>query len=472
MSAAAQSVRLAAHTRRGAGGRLLVGGWPPRYVRLSAAGATALDEVLAGTPVPRAAALVRRLVSYGLLDPTAEGSDAEVTFVVPVRDGGPAIGSLVAGLIAHGPVIVVDDGSRDGSPALARSAGAKVVANAEAPGPAGARNTGWRHARTEFIAFIDADCRVDGDWARPLAALLDADPGLALVAPRIRGADGPGRLARWERTRSPLDMGRAGGLVGPGRRISYVPSAALVARRSALAELGGFDGALRFGEDVDLVWRAVASRRRVRYAPEIEVAHPARPTLRARLRQHYDYGTSAAALERRHPGAAAPLRPSRMMLPAALLASGSLRCASFAGAALAAIAAPRGAEAKVRLAVARLAIGGEVAGGRELARALAREWLPLTLLLAGRPGRLRRAALLAVALDIVAATAADPRAVASNAPLRVADNAAYCAGLWRGAVACRCPRVVLPARGRLLGPAPASVASGAGREPQDLAGTG
>ncbi len=504
--------RLGAATRRSADGLVVAGGWPPRCVRLSEAGAAALDHVLAGAApdAPGTEALVRRLVGYGMLDPVAGTVGESVTFVVPVRDGGAALGRLVAGLAPYGEVIVVDDGSRDGSGEVARRAGATVVANEGAPGPAGARNAGWRRAATEFVAFIDADCLVDGDWARPLAGLLADDPALALAAPRVRGlpargrpgaglAGGPGsasvvrdtvasaRLARWERTRSPLDMGAAGGLVGPDRRISFVPSAALVARRSALAELGGFDEALRVGEDVDLAWRAVAAGWSVRYAPEVEVRHPPRPTLRARARQHFDYGTSAAALERRHPGAAVPLRANRLMLPAALLGAGmpggallvgvtiivrttALHSASRGGVAgsIAAIAAsrrhdgrartpgampsmkatPRRADRRVPLAVARLALEAEGTGGRELARALARDWLPLTLLLATRRGRVRRLALLALAVDAAVATAPDPAAAPINALLRLADNVAYCAGLWRGALAERSPRAALPRWGR------------------------
>jgi mycofactocin system glycosyltransferase len=424
---------------------LVVGGWPPRCVRLSAAGAAALDQALAGDPPPpHAAGLLERLLAHGMLDPLAAPAEAELTFVIPARDGGPALAALVGGLTVYGPVIVVDDGSGDGSPELAREAGATVVANREGEGPAGARNTGWRLAQTEFVAFVDADCRVGGDWARPLAALLAADGSLALAAPRVRGAEGPGWLARWERSRSPLDMGAAGGLVGPGRRVAYVPSAALVARRAALVELDGFDDGLRFGEDVDLVWRAVATGWSARYAPEVEVRHPARATVRGRTRQHFEYGTSAAALEQRHPGAAVPLRPSRMMLPAALLAGGSAGGALLAAAAIAAAAASRQSDRRAGLAVARLALGGELAAGRSLARALSREWLPLTLLALARPGRARRFALAALATDVAAATAPDPAAAPANALLRLADNAAYCAGLWRGALSRRSARALLP----------------------------
>jgi mycofactocin glycosyltransferase len=433
MSDGTPSYRLNPHVRRGGSGRILCGGRPPRLLRLTDAGVTALEEILSGDAEPHAG-LVRRLLAHGMLDPIASVT-AEVTFVIPVHDAGSGLGTLVGTLVPWGEVIVVDDRSSDVSPAVARAAGATVVPNAEEPGPGGARNTGWRLATTEFVAFIDADCRVVGDWARPLAGLLALDPALALVAPRVRGTKGPGALARWEQDHSPLDMGPAGGLVGPGRPVAYLPSAALVARRSALMELNGFTAKLRFGEDVDLCWRASAAGRRVRYAPEIEVGHAPRPTLAARLRQHFEYGTSAAALDLRHPGAAAPLRPGLMNLPAALLAVGTISGAIIAAAGGVALAASSQGDTPTRLAVARLAVDGQGIAGREMARAVSREWLPFTILAVVLTRRTRRFALTALTADLAISIGIRP--TPAKCLLRLADNAAYAAGVWRGALANR-----------------------------------
>ena len=158
-------------------------------------------------------------------------------------------------------------------------------------GPAAARNTGLEHATTELVAFLDADTLPPPDWIERLAGHFD-DPRVAAVAPRIRAAN---------RRRSPLDM-------GPDRIVPYVPSAALIVRTPVR-----FDETLRYGEDVDLIWRLLDQGHRVVYDPSVVVLHHEADVLRRRFR----YGTSAAPLAARHPDrlrhvvlrAPAPARP-------------------------------------------------------------------------------------------------------------------------------------------------------------------
>jgi GT2 family glycosyltransferase len=162
-------------------------------------------------------------------------------------------------------------------------------------GPAAARNAAIPLVTTELVAFLDSDCVPPPGWIEALAGHF-AEPRVAAVAPRVRGL---------------LDMGTRPAEVGPGRRVAYVPSAALLVRRSAL---GAFDEALRYGEDVDLIWRLTDARWRVRYDPRVVVAHDDGNRLAKRFR----YGTSAAPLAHRHGKRLAPavLRP----LPTATLA--------------------------------------------------------------------------------------------------------------------------------------------------------
>jgi len=181
-------------------------------------------------------------------------------------------------------------------------------------GPAAARDIGVALAHTAVVVFLDSDCTVDPDWSATLLAHF-ADPEVAVVAPRVRASaagdtNSPAVdsvLLRYDRARSPLDMGADPGRVAPGSRISYVPSAALAVRVAAFERLDGFDETLQVGEDVDLVWRAVEAGLGVRYEPRSGVRHEVRDGLRRWLRQRFDYGTSAAALDARHPGQVAPV---------------------------------------------------------------------------------------------------------------------------------------------------------------------
>jgi mycofactocin system glycosyltransferase len=428
---------LDATVRRRDRGRLLVGGTPPRLLRLSTAGGRALAAILAAEELDAgAASLARRLERQGVIHPLPGDSagDPEVTAIVPVLDGGPRLADLVATLAAEGPVIVVDDGSSDGSAERAEAAGARVLRHPGPRGPAAARNAGLAAAETEIVAFLDADCEVAPGWRRGLAGLLAADAGLAMVAPRVRSAPGGSALARYEEANSPLDLGPSASLVGPERRVAYLPAAALLARRAALLELGGFDDSMRFGEDVDLVWRLLAAGHRVRYAPSRVVDHRPRPTIGELARQRAGYGSAAPELVRRHGSAAAPLRPSRHSVAiwgATVLLD--LRALLPALATSTAIVARRGADRRSREALAEFALRGQVDATAHLARVVTREWLPLGLAAAPFSRRARTILLAACVVDSLPiwAAADSPAVLLRSTAIHAIDRFAYATGMWR-----------------------------------------
>src|SRR6266536_1438149 len=130
-------------------------------------------------------------------------------------------------------------------------------------------------------------------------------------------------LARYEGASSTLDMGRRPSIVRPGSRVPYVPGAALVVRKQAAGI--GFAEDMQVGEDVDFVWRLAASGWRVRYEPAATMGHQHRVRLREWLSRRKDYGTSAATLEQRHPGAVRPLYASAWTAAAWLAAAFAVR---------------------------------------------------------------------------------------------------------------------------------------------------
>lgn len=415
-------------------GAVVIGGSPLRLVRLGSAGTRMLDRWTSGEPLtesPGQLRLARKLVDAGILHPKppAGPAPADVTVVVPVKDDATRVRRLREATAECGGHIVVDDGSAEPVP--------DADVRHETPrGPAAARNSGSRRATTEFVAFLDADTVPEAGW---LEALLPhfSDPSVVAVAPRVRSSPGDGLLAQYELEQSSLDLGAKPAPVRPMSKVSYVPTAALVVRRGALAAAGDFDEQLRYGEDVDLVWRLLDVGA-VRYEPASVVRHEPRPTVRSWLRQRFDYGTSAAPLSRRHPERLAPARVSAVTTAAwALAAVGRPLPAAAVAAGATALLARRLATSTRDVPtseVVRLAARGQLGAGRLLAAASRRVWWPLLL-----PTRRGRRVLAAAYLPFAAQTGSPGRLV-----LRIADDVAYGAGVWTGCVRHRTAAPLLP----------------------------
>ncbi|MCW3025453.1 MAG: mftF [Solirubrobacterales bacterium] len=404
--------------------------------------------------------LGRRLLDAGVAHPRPVTRDVDdrVTVVIPVRDRPEQLARCLAAVGRRSCTIVVDDGSLDAAAvaALAARHGAKLIRRPLPGGPAAARNDALAKLSTELVAFLDSDCVPPEDWLRALVGHFD-DATVAAVAPRVRPAGGAGQnvvgwsgldqegplpresrgrsgaLGRYLRSRSPLDMGAREAPVRPGGSLTYVPSAALLVRRGALE--AGFDEDLRYGEDVDVVWRLHDAGWRVRYDPAVEVSHDEPPTLRAALARRFRYGTAAGALSARHPGClnAATLPPS----PAALV--------RFA-ARLERLGVPRRTAARW---------SGEVVlrASLSLVRYAGTIGAPVTLAIARRRGGSALPAVLALlALPILrewSACGSELDALRWSA-LAMVDDAAYAAGVWWGCVASREHRPLLPRAARGL----------------------
>ncbi|MDQ1745783.1 MAG: mycofactocin glycosyltransferase [Frankiaceae bacterium] len=393
------------------GGRLLLGGSPRRVLRLTDRGAARARALLAGSAVTDAvdAALVRRLLAAGFVHPVPPPPSplgGDVAVVVPAYGSQP---------VAAPPRAVVVD---DGSPSPLAGATVRLPVNR---GPAAARNAGLAATAAPIVAFVDSDVAVSADTLGRLAAMLDDDPALGAVAPRILPAG----------TR--LDMGPRPGVVRPGARTPYVPSTVLVVRRIAVEAVGGFDESLRVGEDVDLVWRLAAAGWVVRYVPELEAVHQEPATRVARWDRSRRYGTAAGPLAGRHP--AAPLSPRVPAVAAVLLAAAGrplLASAALAGPVLPVARRLRSAGIPPSRAAA---VGTAAATGpaASAARWLVQLWSPVLGVLVIRAVRRR-----------------DPVALVALAAMLVrrdiVDEVAYGAGVWTGCFRARALRPLVPWR--------------------------
>jgi len=439
-------------------GSVLVGGSPWRVsvlqppvaalaLRVRRAGRTGLAL---GHPADRRAA--RGLLDRGFVHPlsarrsagSGRGPDpsTSVAVIVPTRDRAAAVDRLLASLHRTG-VVVVDDASADPGAlaAVAHRHGARVERQSFNTGPAAARNRGLGSTSAPIVAFLDSDCVAPPDWIERLLHHF-ADPAVAAVAPRVLPLPQPPTpLARYERQHSSLDMGARSGLATPGAHPGFVPTAALLVRRSALG--GGFDPQLRLGEDVDLCWRLVAAGWLVRYDASVVVHHEGPQSLRTWLGQRTRYGSSAPALAHRHPNHLAPAVVSSWNLAAlAALATGHPGLALTIGATASSLLGerlhrlPRG-----RALAARTTLLGLTADAAGIGRLLRREWWPLGALavLASPRSRAARVVTGAMIGPLVWEWLRGPRAV--DLPrylcLRILDDAAYGTGVVAASVRAR-----------------------------------
>ncbi len=180
---------------------------------------------------------------------------------------------------AAGEVIVVDNGSRDGSAEMVRRCFPEVrlLALPENVGIQGL-NVGLRAARGEVIVLLDDDSSPLPGALAQVAAAFRQDPALGIAACRIDGPPG-----WWEAT-WPWD--------GAERRAevpTFVGCGAGL-RRAALARAGEFDGAFfLYQNELDLAVRVAGSGYTVRYFPEIRFVHAVSPSHRTSRRADY-YG--------------------------------------------------------------------------------------------------------------------------------------------------------------------------------------
>lgn len=350
----------------------------------------------------------------------------------------PDVGVDPAGLAADPPHGLAPGPEQERSRQHALTTGWRLIRRPVPAGPGIARQVGLAAVGTELVAFIDAGVVLPPGWLATLGAYF-ADPAVVAVAPRIGSQPGPSLLERYEATQSPLDLGSEPGNVAPRHRVAYVPTAMVLARRSAVVTAGGFDPGLRFGEDVDLVWRLVKGGGTVRYAPEVVVTHRPRSSWRAWWRQRVGYGSAAAPLALRHPGQVPPVQVSAWSAAAwlAVAAGHPLVALAVAGGSGAMLPAKLGDIESPRRRAWELAGRGHLLAGRWLARAVLRPYWPLALVAAILLGsRARRA----VAIAAVVPALLDWRDGRSElgavtfVAARMADDVAYGTGVWCGSM--------------------------------------
>jgi glycosyltransferase involved in cell wall biosynthesis len=194
-------------------------------------------------------------------------------------------------------VIVVNDGSRDRTLAIAESYDFCRVISQPNQGLSGARNVGAEAATGEIVAYTDSDCVADPDWLTYLVAKMEANNLTACGGPNFPPP---------EDTLVPAVVAVAPG--GPTHVLisdeiaEHIAGCNMAFRRDELIRLGGFDPIYRAaGDDVDICWRFQDAGHVIGYSPSAVVWHFRRNTVAAYCNQQRGYGKAEALVYAKHP---------------------------------------------------------------------------------------------------------------------------------------------------------------------------
>jgi len=224
-----------------------------------------------------------------------------VTIVVPAWNAEETLDACLQGCLgqSYAPVevIVVDDGSTDGTAAVAGRRGVRCIPQRNA-GPASARNRGASEANGEAFAFTDSDCVPRRDWIEQLMRAMDR--GAAAVGGTYAIANPNASLAVFIQEEIALRHEQF------GEDSDFLGSFNLAVRREAFEQAGGFDESFTqaSGEDNDLAYRLHDAGSVLAFAPDAVVEHFHPERLGPYLRTQARHGYWRVHLYAKHPGRA------------------------------------------------------------------------------------------------------------------------------------------------------------------------
>lgn len=223
----------------------------------------------------------------------------DLSIIIVNWNGGDDLLYCLESLYTHGlagtmEVVVVDNGSEDGSPELVRRVFPQMIlikAGANL-GFAKAANLGWRRAQAEYVLFLNPDTLVPAGALDQALAYLRAHPAVGMVGVKLLNPDGSLQVSCWNflslstllldnLLRLPLMPRSLAGRYlyrlwnhGETREVDWITGAFLLCRRSVLEGVGGFDeDYFMYCEDMDLCYRVRRRGYLVVYYPAASIMH-------------------------------------------------------------------------------------------------------------------------------------------------------------------------------------------------------
>ena len=192
-------------------------------------------------------------------------------------------------------IILVDDGSSDGTQEVAQSAGVQLQQHPIQRGAGAARNTGLTAAQGEIILFTDADCVPQQNWVAEMIR--------PFQDPSIQGCKGiyatkqPELVARFVQ----IEYEDKYDLLRTQPIIDFIDTYSAGYRANLLKAVGGFDETIRYVEDQELSFRLATAGHKMIFQETAVVLHQHSNNLRRYCRKKVMIGYWKAQIMRRYP---------------------------------------------------------------------------------------------------------------------------------------------------------------------------
>ena len=194
-------------------------------------------------------------------------------------------------------VVVINDGSKDGTLAIAEKFDYCRIISQENKGLSVARNVGAGAAKGDIIAYTDSDCVADPDWLTYLVAKMQAANLSAVGGPNFPPPEDslvPSAVA--------VSPGGPTHVLLSDDEAEHIAGCNMAFRREALERVGWFDPLYRAaGDDVDMCWRLQNAGYKIGFSPAAVIWHYRRNTVEAYLSQQRGYGKAEALVYNKHP---------------------------------------------------------------------------------------------------------------------------------------------------------------------------
>ncbi len=218
-----------------------------------------------------------------------------MSVIIPVLNGAATLGLCLESLIQQkrrpDEVIVVDNGSVDDTPSIAKGwalAHSKLVCRIVSErkrGPAAARNRGAQEAKGDVVVFLDADCTAEPEWLKRIEE--EFQRGYVAVGGTYGGYLPGHWMEKYIHAARSSFLGERTVLSQVSLQGAFLVGANAAFDRKLFREIGGYHEDFLIGEDFELSARLIHHGSTLLYHPGIRVTHHSRTGVSHRLRRNF-----------------------------------------------------------------------------------------------------------------------------------------------------------------------------------------